>query len=108
MKLSINYKNFPFLLLEQAATRPKHPPTRLALQHLDATSSVQLGQLWPSVRVALLSERKYGALLNSFCHDDSVPELQTQGCIDFISTKDREGRAASLFQHCTSQSVLTD
>uniref|UniRef100_A0A3Q2C6X3 5-cytosine rRNA methyltransferase NSUN4 n=1 Tax=Cyprinodon variegatus TaxID=28743 RepID=A0A3Q2C6X3_CYPVA len=62
-----------------ATTLPKHPPTRLALQHFDATYSAQLGDLWPSVRVALLSERKYGALLNNFCHSPDLEELQAQG-----------------------------
>ncbi|XP_061587193.1 5-methylcytosine rRNA methyltransferase NSUN4 isoform X1 [Cololabis saira] len=68
-----------------AVTRVKYPPSKLALQHFDATYGAQLGQLWPSVRVALLSERKYGALLNNFCHDAAVAEYQTQGCKDFIS-----------------------
>ncbi|XP_038128040.1 5-methylcytosine rRNA methyltransferase NSUN4 [Cyprinodon tularosa] len=69
-----------------ATTLPKHPPTRLALQHFDATYSAQLGDLWPSVRVALLSERKYGALLNNFCHNPDLEELQAQGCRDFINS----------------------
>uniref|UniRef100_A0A1A7Y9Z0 5-cytosine rRNA methyltransferase NSUN4 n=1 Tax=Iconisemion striatum TaxID=60296 RepID=A0A1A7Y9Z0_9TELE len=74
-----------------AATHPKHPPTRLALQHFDSSYGAQLGPLWPSVRVALLSERKYGALLNSFSHDSALAELQAQGCRDFISHEDRLG-----------------
>ncbi|KAM4556691.1 5-cytosine rRNA methyltransferase NSUN4 [Fundulus diaphanus] len=68
-----------------AATLPKHPPTRLALQHFDATYGAQLGPLWPSVRVALLSERKYGALFNNFSHNPHLEELVAQGCRDFIS-----------------------
>ncbi|KAK2822186.1 hypothetical protein Q5P01_022251 [Channa striata] len=68
-----------------AATRPKYPPTRLALQHCDATYSAQLGSLWPSVRVALLSERKYGALVNNFSYETVLANLQAQGCRDFIS-----------------------
>ncbi|XP_028284418.1 5-cytosine rRNA methyltransferase NSUN4 [Parambassis ranga] len=75
-----------------AATRPKFPPTKLALQHFDATYSVQLGKLWPSVRVALLSERKYGALLNNFSHDGVLEDLQAQGCRDFISDKAEEAQ----------------
>ncbi|MEQ2174266.1 hypothetical protein GOODEAATRI_006095, partial [Goodea atripinnis] len=71
--------------LLEATTRPKHLPTRLALQHFDATYSVQLGQLWPSVRVALLSERKYGALFNNFSNNPDLEKLQAQGCRDFIS-----------------------
>ncbi|XP_077373549.1 5-cytosine rRNA methyltransferase NSUN4 isoform X2 [Festucalex cinctus] len=68
-----------------AATRPKYPPTSLALHHFDVIYSSQLGQLWPSVRVALLSERKYGALLNNFCNDVFVDYLSSQGCRDFVT-----------------------
>ncbi|XP_017286223.1 5-methylcytosine rRNA methyltransferase NSUN4 [Kryptolebias marmoratus] len=68
-----------------AATRPKHPPTRLALQHFDATYGTELGSLWPSIRIALLSEKKYGALINVFSSDVSLAELQVQGCRDFIN-----------------------
>ncbi|KAM3604404.1 uncharacterized protein V6R79_010614 [Siganus canaliculatus] len=68
-----------------AATRAKHPPTTLALQHFDATYGVQLGALWPSVRVALLSERKYGALFNNFCDDPVQAEFEARGCRDFVS-----------------------
>ncbi|KAF3858492.1 hypothetical protein F7725_011693 [Dissostichus mawsoni] len=67
------------LLLRKAATRIKHPATGLALQNFDSTYSVQLGPLWPSVRAALLSERKYGALLNNYGHDDVQAELQAKG-----------------------------
>ncbi|KAM9350067.1 5-cytosine rRNA methyltransferase NSUN4 [Symphorus nematophorus] len=77
-----------------AATRAKHPPSTLALQHFDATYSTQLGQLWPSVRVALLSERKYGALLNNFTHDAVLADLEAQGCRDFISDTDTEAQAS--------------
>ncbi|XP_072219212.1 5-methylcytosine rRNA methyltransferase NSUN4 [Leuresthes tenuis] len=78
-----------------AATRPKHPPTQLALQHFDATYGAQLGQLWPSVRVALLTERKYGALLNNFSQDAGIADLQAQGCRDFISDRDGEAKEES-------------
>ncbi|XP_026229365.1 5-methylcytosine rRNA methyltransferase NSUN4 [Anabas testudineus] len=78
-----------------ATTRPKHPPTSLALQHFDATYSVQLGQIWPSVRVALLSERKYGALINNFSSDSALGNLQVQGCRDFISDTDTEAQSCS-------------
>ncbi|XP_028988795.1 5-methylcytosine rRNA methyltransferase NSUN4 isoform X2 [Betta splendens] len=76
-----------------AATRAKHPPTSLALHHFDAKYSVQLGRLWPSVRVALLSERKYGALLNNFSSDAVLANLQAQGCRDFISDSDAEAQS---------------
>ncbi|KAG7227191.1 hypothetical protein INR49_013990 [Caranx melampygus] len=50
-------------------------PYQTGLQHFDTTYSAQLGDLWPSVRVALLSERKYGALINNFSHDAVLTEL---------------------------------
>ncbi|XP_029309528.1 5-cytosine rRNA methyltransferase NSUN4 isoform X2 [Cottoperca gobio] len=74
-----------------ATTRTKHPATSLALQYFDATYGVQLGQLWPSVRAALLSERKYGALLNNCSNDDVLANLHAQGSKDFLS--DTEGRS---------------
>ncbi|XP_019114550.2 5-cytosine rRNA methyltransferase NSUN4 [Larimichthys crocea] len=79
-----------------AATRTKHPPTSLALQHFDATYSIQLGKLWPSVRVALLSERKYGALLNNFSHDAVLAGLEAQGCRDFTSDTDTEAQTSEV------------
>ncbi|CAG5896924.1 unnamed protein product [Menidia menidia] len=85
-----------------AATRPKHPPTRVALQHFDATYTAQLGQLWPSVRIALLSERKYGALINNFSQDAGFADLEAQGCRDFISFRD--GEAGSSFEHIDANS----
>ncbi|XP_075877099.1 5-cytosine rRNA methyltransferase NSUN4 [Nelusetta ayraudi] len=75
-----------------AATRAKQPPTTLALQHFDATYSVQLGELWPSVRSAMLSERKYGALFNNFTQDDVVAELEAQGCRDFVTDTEAEAQ----------------
>ncbi|XP_031711115.1 5-cytosine rRNA methyltransferase NSUN4 [Anarrhichthys ocellatus] len=78
-----------------AVTRTKHPPTSLALQHFDSTYSVQLCQLWPSVRAALLSEKKYGALLNNFCHDAVLANLEAQGCRDFLSDTDTEAQPSS-------------
>ncbi|XP_049455027.1 5-methylcytosine rRNA methyltransferase NSUN4 [Epinephelus fuscoguttatus] len=71
-----------------ATTRTKHPPTSLALQHFDATYGPQLGPLWPSVRVALLSERKYGALINHFSDNAALVDLEAQGCRDFPSDTD--------------------
>ncbi|XP_034039176.1 5-methylcytosine rRNA methyltransferase NSUN4 [Thalassophryne amazonica] len=75
-----------------AVTRPKFPPTQLALQQFDATYSVQLGPLWPSVRSALLSEKKYGALLNNFSYEDVLSHLEAQGCRDFISDTEPEAQ----------------
>ncbi|XP_056596706.1 5-methylcytosine rRNA methyltransferase NSUN4 [Triplophysa dalaica] len=71
-----------------AQTRPKFPSTTIALQNFDATYSIQLGNLWPSVRAAMLSEQKYGALINNFSSTASLitSELEAEGCIDFIGS----------------------
>ncbi|NWY58287.1 NSUN4 methyltransferase, partial [Chionis minor] len=69
-----------------AATAPRIPPTRLALHHFDVSYSLQLKELWPSVRAALLCEQKYGALLNNFAAVDYVAqELELLDATDFVS-----------------------
>ncbi|NXY86812.1 NSUN4 methyltransferase, partial [Alcedo cyanopectus] len=71
-----------------ATTAPRIPPTRLALHHFDSTYSLQLRELWPSVRVALLCQQKYGALLNNFSSVDLIAqELELLSATDFISRK---------------------
>ncbi|KAM6948156.1 5-cytosine rRNA methyltransferase NSUN4 [Aplochiton taeniatus] len=71
-----------------AGSQPKYPATNMALQHFDATYSLQLANQWPSVRVSLLCEQKYGALINSLSVPDAVlEELRDQGCEDFVSNR---------------------
>lgn len=74
----------PFLF--QATTEPGFPATRLALQNFDMTYSVQFGDLWPSIRVSLLSEQKYGALVNNFAACDNVSaKLEQLSAKDFVN-----------------------
>ncbi|NXS45508.1 NSUN4 methyltransferase, partial [Balaeniceps rex] len=68
-----------------AATAPRIPPTRLALHHFDASYGLHLKDLWPSVRVGLLCEQKYGALLNNFSPVDVTQELELLNATDFVS-----------------------
>ena len=50
------------------------------------TYSVQFGDLWPSIRVSLLSEQKYGALVNNFAAGDRVSaELEQLNARDFVN-----------------------
>ncbi|XP_023580051.1 5-methylcytosine rRNA methyltransferase NSUN4 isoform X2 [Octodon degus] len=50
------------------------------------TYSVQFGDLWPSIRVSLLSEQKYGALVNNFASWDHVSaKLEQLSAKDFVS-----------------------
>ncbi|NXA06523.1 NSUN4 methyltransferase, partial [Sapayoa aenigma] len=69
-----------------ATTAPRIPSTRLALHHFDMSYSLHLRDLWPSVRVGLLCEQKYGALVNNFSAPDHVTqELELLNATDFIS-----------------------
>jgi hypothetical protein len=45
--------------------------SELALQHFDIFYSKFYGQLWPSIRISLLSQQKYCALLNNY--DSKLP-----------------------------------
>lgn len=50
------------------------------------TYSVQFGDLWPSIRVSLLSEQKYGALVNNFAAWDHVSgKLEKLSARDFVN-----------------------
>ncbi|KAM4022461.1 5-cytosine rRNA methyltransferase NSUN4 [Anomaloglossus baeobatrachus] len=61
------------------------PAPRLALQFCDVTYGAQLGGLWPSVRAALLSEQKYGALINKFSSVEAVTRgLRSLNAADFL------------------------
>ncbi|NXA51247.1 NSUN4 methyltransferase, partial [Nothocercus julius] len=69
-----------------ATTTPRVPSTALALQNFDMNYSLQFGEAWPSVRVSLLSEQKYGALVNGFADVDHVTqELELVNAADFVS-----------------------
>ncbi|XP_043820581.1 5-methylcytosine rRNA methyltransferase NSUN4 [Dromiciops gliroides] len=68
-----------------ASTEPKFSSTRLALQNFDMNYKVQFGDLWPSIRVSLLSEQKYGALVNNFSTwDKTTHELEQLKAKDFV------------------------
>ncbi|XP_053248515.1 5-methylcytosine rRNA methyltransferase NSUN4 [Podarcis raffonei] len=68
-----------------ASTTPRVPCTRRALRVFDMTYGVQFGSLWPSIRIGLLSEQKYGALINNYCDAQKVTqELEEMQAADFI------------------------
>ncbi|XP_050817800.1 5-methylcytosine rRNA methyltransferase NSUN4 isoform X1 [Gopherus flavomarginatus] len=76
-----------------AGTAPKISATRLALQNFDMNYSVQFGSLWPSIRVSLLSEQKYGALVNNFSDADRVSrELELLNAVDFVYESQKAAR----------------
>ncbi|XP_028667310.1 5-methylcytosine rRNA methyltransferase NSUN4 [Erpetoichthys calabaricus] len=63
-----------------AATLPKISSSKRALQNFDVNYSTQFGESWPIIRASLLSEQKYGALVNNF----SLGTTDLQGASDFI------------------------
>lgn len=76
----------PVFFSAKATSAPRIPPTRLALHHFDVNYSLQLKDLWPSVRIGLLCEQKYGALINNFSSVDHVTqELELLNATDFVS-----------------------
>ncbi|NXW86307.1 NSUN4 methyltransferase, partial [Alopecoenas beccarii] len=93
-----------------AATAPRIPATRLALHHFDLNYSLQLKELWPSVRAGLLCEQKYGALLNNFSPLDSVTqELELLNATDFVSeaTKKVQSVAAAAERMVMQAETMT-
>lgn len=46
----------------------------LALEHYDGLYSRVYGKQWPSMRLGLLSPRKYCAVLNTFIDENNIPE----------------------------------
>ncbi|XP_072199356.1 5-cytosine rRNA methyltransferase NSUN4 [Excalfactoria chinensis] len=76
-----------------ATTSPRIPATRLALHHFDTTYSLQLQELWPAVRAAMLCEQKYGALLNNFTSADLIgQQLELLGATEFVSEAARRAQ----------------
>lgn len=73
------------------------------------TYSVQFGDLWPSIRVSLLSEQKYGALVNNFAAWDHVSaKLEQLNARDFVNDaisrwklESESGRSATLDPACS-------
>ncbi|KAM6065667.1 5-cytosine rRNA methyltransferase NSUN4 isoform 1-T3 [Chlamydotis macqueenii] len=61
--------------------------------------SLQLKDLWPSVRVGLLCEQKYGALINSFSSvDDVTQELELLNATDFVSEAPKKAQQGAAVE----------
>ncbi|XP_071956111.1 5-cytosine rRNA methyltransferase NSUN4-like isoform X2 [Antedon mediterranea] len=58
--------------------KSKYEPTQLALKYFDKHYKLEFGEKWPSVRLALLSKQKHGALVNNFAHPIAVEEKLSQ------------------------------
>ncbi|KAK6484296.1 5-methylcytosine rRNA methyltransferase NSUN4 isoform X1 [Huso huso] len=91
-RVLLKFKGFPQLIPRRyrvkkkwAATLPRITSTKLALQNFDVNYGTQFGERWPSIRVSLLSEQKYGALINNFSSAQELMKgLELQGARDFV------------------------
>lgn len=74
--------------------RKKETASQLALQHFDQYYSPLFGKRWPSMRLALLSQSKYCALLNNFSQIDDVISHFDAGVLSDIITDARNTPAS--------------
>ena len=59
--------------------------TKRALEHFDRFYPPYYQNLWKSMRIALLSEQKYCAVINNFaCKDEAIAELIENGADNMI------------------------
>ena len=67
-------------------TEANKTPSQRALEHFDQYFKPVYDKKWPSLRVALLSQNKYGALLNSFStrKEELEEELLDAGAQDIV------------------------
>lgn len=79
-------------LLHWAKARKKRYPKDVALRHFDEFYGNVYGKSWPSIRIALLSPRKYAAVVNSFLKrsDDILQELKQKGALNLRALYERE------------------
>nr|XP_033772460.1 5-methylcytosine rRNA methyltransferase NSUN4 isoform X2 [Geotrypetes seraphini] len=83
--------------LFMATTLPRIPCTKLALRNFDMNYSLQFGDRWPSIRIGLLSEQKYCALINNFAQTEKViQELELLNAKDFIYESRQRSLALEL------------
>ncbi|XP_033095959.1 5-methylcytosine rRNA methyltransferase NSUN4-like [Anneissia japonica] len=67
--------------------KSKYEPSQLALKHFDRHYKSQFEEKWPSIRLALLSKQKYGALINNYGNPDEVEErLSELGAKDVLKS----------------------
>ena len=74
-------------------------PHDLAMHHFDNFYGKVYEELWPSVRVALLTQHKYTAVVNTFCDPENTQnELEELGCIDLGRYYNRHYKKMRRFQ----------
>ena len=72
------------LFFFQASNLKPKTNSELALQHFDIFYSKFYGQLWPSIRISLLSQQKYCALLNNY---DSILARESELILQNLGAK---------------------
>ncbi|XP_069795031.1 5-methylcytosine rRNA methyltransferase NSUN4 [Narcine bancroftii] len=93
-----------------ASSRRRVRGARLALQSLDMSCGPQFGDLWPSIRVGLLCEQKFGALLNGFGDvERAIGQMELQQARDFVydGRNESSGRGLNTEEsppHCSDPS----
>ena len=76
---------FKMYKLYQATTRKSKTPQDHALQYFDTYYKPLYGDRWPSVRLALLSQQKYCAVVNNFGDvSDTCVNLMSAGADDVV------------------------
>lgn len=75
-----------------ASSLPSLSGPQLALQYCDSNYSVQFGEDWAALRLALLSEQKYGAMVNLFSRPEAVmADLSALHSADFLMMEESPG-----------------
>lgn len=81
----IEIKAINCCLTLQATTEKRKSPSELALSYFDTYYKPVYGPLWPSMRIAMLSQQKYCALINNFADSESaLISLIESGADDFV------------------------
>lgn len=90
--IEIRCTNYCLPCFPQATKLNEKPNTSLALEHFDTFYKPMYGEMWPSIRVALLSQQKYCALVNNYSdHEKSCSRLAGLGARNIINTAHHTG-----------------
>lgn len=70
----------------QSKLAPKKQPSQFAMDHFDAFYSKVFGlDAWRSMRIALLSKKKYCAVVNPFAvTEELIERLRSIGCREIV------------------------
>lgn len=75
----------PIFFILQAIHSKEKSSTDHALEYFDVYHKPLYGKFWPSIRISLLSQQKYGALVNNFSlNENIVSRLKRLSAFDII------------------------